>query len=226
MTEVPTSAVGEAPVELGTDSTEDETAGRFGRGRHTIRFAAVGVFALSVFLSVALASGLDDEGRIAGSPLIGKAAPLFELPDIDGRASVVSYRMRGDVVVVNFWASWCVPCRREAPILEAFARRWDGGGVRVVGILYGDTLGAARSFRDEFDLTYPLVDDPDGATAVAYGITGVPETFVIDSGGVVVARIIGALGPTTLDNVLAEVQAGQTVEARNGDQQQVPASTP
>lgn len=220
MTDGPPSTVDAAPA-----VPEADPPPGIRRRSHTVRLVAAALFGVALLVAFALASGLDDDGQIAGSPLIGHAAPIFELSEIDGGRLIVSNQMRGDVVVVNFWATWCVPCRREAPVLEAFARRWDGNGVRVVGILYGDTPGAARSFRDEFDLTYPLVDDPTAATAVAYGVTGVPETFVIDTNGVVVARVIGALGPTTLDDVLADVQDGRTVEAENGPQQQAPSAT-
>lgn len=221
MTDGPSSTVDAPAVEPEPSAVSPSVP----RGRHTVRLVALAVFGIALLSAFALASGLDDDGRIASSPLIGQAAPIFELQEIDGGRTIVSNQMRGAVVVVNFWATWCVPCRREAPVLEAFAQRWDGNGVRVVGILYGDTPAAARSFRDEFDLTYPLVDDPTAATAVAYGVTGVPETFVIDADGVVVARVIGALGATTLDDILADVRDGRTVEAENGPQQQAPTAT-
>lgn len=148
------------------------------------------------------------------SPLIGKPAPAFALPALDG-GMVRSDQFAGDVLVVNFWASWCVPCREEAPHLEAFSQRWSQRGVHVVGIVYNDTEGKARAFRDEFGLTYPQVMDPDGRAAIDFGVFGVPETFVIDGRGIVMAKLVGAVGPRTLDDVLARIEAGEEVTAEN-----------
>ncbi|MGH8984012.1 MAG: TlpA family protein disulfide reductase, partial [Acidimicrobiia bacterium] len=123
----------------------------------------------------------------------------------------------------NFWASWCVPCRRENGALDAFYERWRDRGVEVVGILYADDTGSARAFRDELGGSWPLVNDPDGRVALDFGVAGVPETFVIDARGVVMAKLIGAVGPTTLDDVLAQITAGgPPVTAENDDYRQGP----
>lgn len=119
-------------------------------------------------------------------------------------------------MIINFWATWCVPCRRENKYLDDFHQRTSRPSVELIGILFDDTIHAARAFRDELGGTWPLVDDPHGTTAVAFGVTGVPETFVIDANGFVVARPIGAVGPTTLEDVLAQLAAGSpTVTYRN-----------
>ena len=159
-------------------------------------------------------SRLGEDPTVVRSPLIGKPAPAFALPSLDG-GLVRSDQLGGDVLVVNFWASWCVPCREEAPHLEAFSQRWSEQGVRVVGIVYNDTEGRARAFRDEFGLTYPQVMDPDGRAAIDFGVFGVPETFVIDARGVVMAKLVGAVGPRTLDDVLARIEGGEVVTAEN-----------
>lgn len=183
-------------------------------GRHALRWlavpAAVGVFVLSV----ALAKGLH-QPDFAPSALIGKTVPAFTLRSLDGGPQVDSADFRGQVVVVNFWASWCVPCREEAATLEQFAQRNVGASVQLIGVLYSDTRSNALDFRDEFGLTYPLVDDPNGATAIDFGVRGVPETFVIGPDGRVMARLIGAVGPTTLDDVVKRVLTGQTYTAKN-----------
>lgn len=96
-------------------------------------------------------------------------------------------------------------------------------------MLYSDTRSNALDFRDEFGLTYPLVDDPDGRTAIDFGVRGVPETFIIGSDGRVMARLICAVGPTTLDDVIRQVLAGQTYTSKNDEYRTGPnpsATTP
>lgn len=183
-------------------------------GRHALRWLAVPAAVAVFVLSVALAKGLH-QPAFAESALIGKQVPSFTLQSIGGGRPVESANFRGQVVVVNFWASWCVPCREEAATLEQFAQRNVGASVVLIGVLYSDTRSNALDFRDEFGLTYPLVDDPSGTTAIDFGVRGVPETFVIGPDGRVMARLIGAVGPTTLDDVVKRVLTGQTFSSKN-----------
>ena len=94
--------------------------------------------------------------------------------------------------MVNFWASWCIPCREEAPLLNAAAARY-GPAVRFVGVVYEDSREDAMRFVAEFKQTYPAVLDPDGRTAIDYAVFGIPETFFIDAAGVIRSRQIGTL---------------------------------
>ena len=197
---------------------------RSGRSRWLAIPAVLALFALSI----ALAKNLKAP-EVAPSPLIGKQAPSFDLSAIDGGSSVDSVGLAEQVIVVNFWASWCVPCREEASTLQRFAQRTAGTGVQLIGVLYSDTRSNALDFRDEFGLTYPLVDDPDGRTAIDFGVRGVPETFIIGPDGRVMARLIGAVGPTTLDDVIRQVLAGQTYTSKNDEYRTGPnpsATTP
>lgn len=159
-----------------------------------------------------------DRGPVAaGSPLLGRAAPSFDLPRIDSGGRISSALLEGRIVVVNFWASWCVPCRTENPVLDRFyeARQTD---VEVVGILYGDDRGPALDFRREEGGSWPLVDDPDGRTAINFGTRGVPETFVIDARGTVTARLIGAVTSLSLERAVANARlGGPPVTARTDD---------
>lgn len=121
-----------------------------------------------------------------GGPLIGKAAPPFTLTSLDG-VSVSLEQLRGRPVVVNFWASWCVPCREEAPLFRELADRQGGAsGVAIVGILFQETSEkSARDFIREYGLAYPNLNDPGINTGVDYGVSGIPETVFIDKTGVV-----------------------------------------
>ena len=83
-------------------------------------------------------------------------------------------------MVINFWASWCIPCRKEAPLLERTWREYKGDGVVIVGINIKDSVTAAKEFVDEFDITYPIVRDESGELERDFGLTGLPETFFID----------------------------------------------
>jgi len=120
------------------------------------------------------------------------AAPGFTLPRYHGgKLSLTD--LRGKAVVLNFWASWCGPCRDEAPLLERVWRGYRDRGVVVVGVNIQDLEPAARKFLQEFQITYPNVRDGDGRIAKKYGVTGVPETFFIDRSGRIVQKFPGAV---------------------------------
>jgi cytochrome c biogenesis protein CcmG/thiol:disulfide interchange protein DsbE len=138
----------------------------------------------------------------AGQVGEGEQAPEFTLQTFDGQ-SVALADLRGQVVVVNFWASWCKPCEEEAADLENTWRHYQGQGVMFLGIDYVDTETEARLYLDRFDITYP--NGPDLGTDIShrYRIRGVPETFVIDQGGTLRALFVG---PTTQAALMAAIE--------------------
>ena len=185
------------------------------RRRSRWRWAAVAV-AGTVIVGWAFVAGrsLGRDPTVVRSALLGKPAPAFRLRGLDG-GQVDSAALRGDAVVVNFWASWCVPCAEEAPELEAFSWRVRGRGVRLVGIVYNDDRAAAAAFRDRFGLTFAQATDPGGRAAIDFGVFGVPETYVINRDGIVLAKLLGAVDAATLQRVVAQVEAGDTISTSN-----------
>jgi peroxiredoxin len=124
---------------------------------------------------------------------VGKQAPDFVLADISGRETRLS-DLKGEVVLVNFWATWCPPCREEIPSMSALNRLMAGKPFRMLAICI-DQGGkdAVKAFFRESGQTIPALVDSDGSVSKLYGITGVPETFVIDRKGVIIKKFIGPL---------------------------------
>ena len=156
------------------------------RARWLIPFAAIPVVGL-------LAYGFRTDPRAVPSPLVGQPAPAFALTTFDGKAVSLAGQ-RGKVVVLNFWASWCVPCREEHDALAAAWGRYRDRGVVVLGVSFEDTREAALEVRDELKGDWPLADD--------YGTRSLPETFVIDARGRIVDLYRGQISQERLDRAL------------------------
>ena len=114
-------------------------------------------------------------------------APDLSLPELGGDRTISLKEYRGRVVVLNFWASWCEPCRRESPVLERWHRRIQGRGGTVLGVDMLDVTGDAQDFIAEYKLSYPMLKDKDGNGLETYGVVQYPETFVIDRRGRIAA---------------------------------------
>ncbi len=144
--------------------------------------------------------------KAQAGPVQDGPAPDFTLVGFDGRSVTIS-ELRGQVVIVNFWASWCDPCREEAAYLEQTWRKYKDQGVVFIGVDYVDTEKAALAYIDEFDITY--INGPDIGTRIsdAYNIKGVPETFYIAKNGEVRGMHIGPLYPPELDQRIDELLA-------------------
>ena len=163
-------------------------------------FSRASIALLAAIFIFATVVGLQLMARNATQPTSGQA-PDFELTTYTGDAFRLS-DLRGTVVVLNFWASWCVPCRDEAPVLQSLWERYRDRGVILVGVGYADIESDALAFIAEFGITYP--NGPDIGTRISdtYNIQGVPETFVIDQEGNVVKLIIAPVQPGQLDAII------------------------
>ena len=121
-------------------------------------------------------------------------APAFTLDRLDADGRLALQDLRGKAVVVNFWASWCIPCRDEAPVLQNTFERYRDRGLVVLGVDVNDFRQDARRFMRRYGLTYPIVYDGKGSTVGKWGVRGFPETFFVDrSGRLVGERISGAV---------------------------------
>ena len=162
----------------------------------------VGVFTAGLLLA-------SQQGR---RPTAGSQAPDFSIPlYADYRAGLGDTLrlsdLRGKVTVINFWASWCVECRKEAPGLEATYRRYKDRGVVFLGVDYLDTEPAALAYLREYDTTYPVGTDVQQQIARAYHITGVPETFVVDREGIVRYVAVQRVGEAELEAAIEPLPA-------------------
>jgi cytochrome c biogenesis protein CcmG/thiol:disulfide interchange protein DsbE len=144
-----------------------------------------------------LLAGLGRDPSVIASPLVGRAAPNFTLPQLDG-PSVTLSKLRGQVVVINFWASWCTECQVEQAALDQTWQQFQDSGVVVIGVNFEDSTSAARDYVRAKDVTYPVVEDAGSKTALAYGLRGVPETFVVNRSGRIVKHVIGPVDAAAL----------------------------
>ena len=127
------------------------------------------------------------------APKVGAVAPSFTLRRLEGTGQVSLASLRGKAVVLNFWASWCDPCKGEASVLERDWTRYRGRGVAFVGVDYHDLASDARRFVSAHGLTFTMLQDGSGSVTGSYGISQVPETYVLDRQGKIVAHLAGPL---------------------------------
>jgi cytochrome c biogenesis protein CcmG, thiol:disulfide interchange protein DsbE len=151
------------------------------------------IVALAVVAAVGLlVFGLISKGE--SQIAVGDPAPAATLPKLEGGGDESLANYKGRWVLVNFWASWCVPCKQEAPALEDLQRRRGGPGFTVLGIDSRDLSGDGREFVERYGLSYPQLRDGDGDAAHEFGTTGVPENFLVDPRGRVRLALPGPVG--------------------------------
>ncbi|MCB0080229.1 MAG: TlpA family protein disulfide reductase [Caldilineaceae bacterium] len=149
--------------------------------------------------------------------VMSRPAGDFTMPLYDPFNNETEFQLsnyRGQTVVLNFWASWCPPCREEAPVLEAVWRQYQDQDVIFVGVDIWDTERDARAYMREFNITFPNVIDNRGTVAVEYGLTGVPETYFITPDGMISRKVIGAISQAVLEESIAEARQSTKAAAR------------
>jgi cytochrome c biogenesis protein CcmG, thiol:disulfide interchange protein DsbE len=158
-----------------------------------------GIASLVALLGFGLARNPDS----IPSPLVGEPAPSFDLAELDGGALVSLDGLSGRPVIVNFWASWCLACIQEHPVLVRAWRKYEGR-VEMVGIVYQDTPANARKYLEQYGGSWIQLLDPGTRTAIDYGVYGIPETFFIDREGRITHKHIG---PVTDQLMTSEIEA-------------------
>ncbi len=139
--------------------------------------------------------------------LVGTKMPEFSLKKLGSDSTLSSADLQGKAIVLNFWASWCPPCRQEARLLEQTWRSYADQGIMFVGVNVWDSEGDARKFLEEYDITYPNGADPGGQILVDYGLAGIPETYLIDREGQIAQKWIGPFSEEALRSLLDELLA-------------------
>ena len=174
---------------------------------------AVGL--LVVGLGVVFAGRFGADPSVTASPLIGSPAPDVTMAAFEGDGEIDLADYRGDIVVVNFWASWCLGCRQEHAALVAAADQYRDLGVTFIGVNYQDASGPAAAFLDELGRGDGYLYGVDAASRVAFefGVLGLPETFFIDRDGVVVAKVSGPVSYGLLSRTLDAVVLGEAVDS-------------
>lgn len=182
------------------------TARRRRRRRLAPLIALVAVAVLAPFI-VVLAGGQPAVDRFAKSPLLGKPAPALQGNTIDGTVFRLADH-KGTWVVVNFFAPWCTGCRQEHPALISFsAQHQVSADAELVGVIFNDTPDNVRAFRRDLGGDWPLVIDPNGSVGVDYGVSALPETFVIDPSGYVRAKFSSPVSAAGLNRVLDSLRS-------------------
>ena len=203
------------PDAAAEDSVETARRSSLPFGRRTLIIAAVGLPVLALLALLAWASvssggspsGLAVNNSFAEVDVEAKAAPEFTLELLDGSVTSIA-ELRGQVVLLDFWASWCLPCRDEAPVLAQVYEEYRERGVEFVGVNLWDNPGDAELFLQQQGHEYPNGVDAGGKIAISYGVRGIPEKFFVNRNGQIARKFSGpmnaALLRETLDTLLAQ----------------------
>ncbi len=148
--------------------------------------------------------------RLVASPLVGRQAPSLEFDYLDRPGTLDTDDLNGQVVVMNFWASWCLACRVEHPILMAASEKYADQGVRFIGVQHQDLVNSGKAFLDElgWGVNFDYVIGDGSGAAIEYGIYGIPETFVIDANGTITMKITGPVTTKSLGTAIEAALVG------------------
>ncbi len=190
-----------------------------------LRWGAIAMIGAAIVFAVVLASRFGVDPGLVDSPLIGQPAPQFDLPYLDGTGSVALVDLEGDIVVINFFASWCLECRKEHDDLVAASDSFADRGVSFLQIGYQEPADVSLAYLAEVGISDSTryLADPGSRTAIAFGVFGIPETFFIDPDGIVVGKIIGEADALVIGATIDAIQRGeQPGQKITGDTQQRP----
>jgi cytochrome c biogenesis protein CcmG/thiol:disulfide interchange protein DsbE len=176
-----------------------------GARRILVAVASLAVLGVLAWASFAVLSRGSDESE---SALLGQPVPALSLADAES-GEVFQLTAPGKVLVINFWAPWCVPCRPEHEMLNQVALTLSPDDVAIVGITYQSESDDVRSFLDQVGRNIRSFADTDGRAAIEFGVTGVPETFVVDAAGIVRRHVVGPLEDDQLERLVAEVRRAE-----------------
>ena len=187
-------------------TTADTSSANIERAPRVNRKVLVAGLVIVLPLLAVLVANLGRDPHSVRSPLVGRPAPAFSLAPVGGGSLVTLDSLRGKPAVINFWATWCVPCFQEHPALTEAARSLPD--VQFLGVVYEDDEALTREFLRERGSAYPTLMDKDGKAAIAFGVFGVPETFFIDAGGRIVEKYVGPLGRDAIVELVDRAKGG------------------
>jgi cytochrome c biogenesis protein CcmG, thiol:disulfide interchange protein DsbE len=207
-----TATVVDSPADVETldpvDGTEAVPTSRKGAliGLGIVVLAVVVLFGFALAPRNQTATAAVTGQQLAADP-VGSVAPDFTGTLVDGSGSLALSSLRGRTVVVNFWASWCTTCKEEAQIVADTEKKWRAKGVVFVGVDSHDTTAGANTYVQTYGLGYASVQDPDSRVGARYDVTGLPETYFLDTKGRIVAKYISAIDEATLDSLISKTVA-------------------
>lgn len=172
------------------------------------RFMLMGLVIIGPLLWI-LATGFGRDPHAIPSVLIGQTAPDFHLQNLNQSDSVTLQQLQGKPVIINFWSSWCEPCRSEHALLQQSATL-HGTNIQFIGIIYQDNATQIRQFLKTHPSPYMQLLDPSSKTAIDYGVAGVPETFFIDTKGHIIYKQAGPLSPSILNQQITHLLSPQS----------------
>lgn len=161
----------------------------------------ISLLALALSRSGGQPGGLVVNNRLGEISIKEKPAPTFTLEGMDGNPINLA-DLKGKVVMIDFWSSWCPPCRAEAPALEQAYQEFRGKGVEFIGIAIWDDKSQVQKFMKQNNIQYPIGLDDKGTIAIDYGVTGIPEKYFIDKDGMLVKKFSGPMTVADVRNVL------------------------
>jgi cytochrome c biogenesis protein CcmG/thiol:disulfide interchange protein DsbE len=181
-----------------------------------------GIVLIAIAMVVVFSRGFGKDPSLIKSPLIGQPVPNDTLSYLEGEGTLNLADNQSNVMVVNFFASWCFPCRQEHSIISAAAAEYAGAPVEFVGIVYQDKPQSAIDFLDSFGRAEGMqyVVDPESRVAIDFGVFGVPETFFVAPDGTILAKKVGPISTFEITNTINTILAGGTPGDLNEGQTQ------